>query len=80
MKLGSIWKHAKGRTYRVVGFCKIKNTETRAWEDGVMYFQLPMKKAGENEIYVRTKADFEHRFKPEVRTEGDGERSGLSVH
>ena len=70
IELGDIFEHAKGRQYRVVGFCKIKNTKTRAWEEGLMYFQLPMNKPGENPIYVRTKDDFFERFK-KVRRQGD---------
>jgi hypothetical protein len=69
ISLGAKYQHAKGGIYTVLGFCKMKNDQTRSWEEAVIYVSHPAEKL-KGDLYVRSKADFTQRF-TEVRAESN---------
>lgn len=63
MTLGEKYTHIETKNvYRLVGFAKMKNTQTRQWEEAVIYMADPPEPLGNREIYVREKKDFAERF------------------
>ena len=58
MTINRVYQHNENkRWYILLWPCKVKNQETREWEDVYVY-----RRGGDREIYVRTVKDFEEKF------------------